>query len=370
LNQRKRLLIYSVLAVLSVGTVSAAEEWVLFVNSSPPAAEVFLNGELLADTTPLIIRSQVAGPNLIAITRGGYEPYTVELDLAPGVATELSPKLVPSGISLSLPRNETATVAGNTVTAGDSVIQLNEQQVLVTADGGLISVEPSPRLQRFADGLSIAVPVALGFGVLLTADAAMNPPAEGPVFPPTVIAVQGVTAGLILADIFVYVAKRVRQRDFRVAVEDRGDPAREQDILREGDDRLARGDLAFALESYDDLIREFPSSELVPAALHRSAGVQILFGETNDAELRFLRIVDELPVAEFYDSSLKNLADLAVRDGAYRAGLEYLSRIVYFKAPFSRAEILDYAREITAAWALVNPTAIEEASELLPALSE
>jgi hypothetical protein len=339
------------------------------VNSTPIGAQVFVDGEPVAGLTPLIVRRQEPGPFTLTIEKAGYQ--TAEQEVDPGVsrALEVSVNLASSGLTLAFPRDERVTVAGTPVTAGNNALQLSGDRLLVESRDGEVVVIPNPRLARFTDALTVAIPVFVGFGALLTVDAVTNPPTDGPIFPPSVVAIHGVTAGLIAADIALHVARVRRDREFRVATVARGDPAREQALLESADARVAEGDLRGALAEYDALIAEFPSSDLVPTALHQSAGVQILLGNENDAGVRYRRLVTELPVAGYYDTSLKNLADLAYQRGDYREALEYLADIVYLDSPFTQAEILVYAREIAEAWAETGSGAREEAGEIMPELT-
>lgn len=347
MNTRRAARSLAILMILvSAPRVVASDEWVLFVNSQPIGAEVRIDKTLLPGTTPMIIRRADPGTYTFTIRKESYEPATEDLVLAGGQVREMSAQLVPRGLSITLPRNDTAVVAGSEVTAGDSVLQLTGDRFLIESDSGTVRVRPRPGLERLGDALSIVAPVMMAFGTLLTVDAVVNPPENGPVLPPTVIAVHGVTAAAIGLNVGIQISRARAARDFRVAVEARGDPDREQRLLEEADEHLANGDIERSLERYDELLSEFPTSDYVPEALHRSAGVLILLGEVSAAESRFSRIVQELPVADFYDTSLKNLADIAYQRGEYDEALSYLDKITYFRSPFTRAEILEYVEEL------------------------
>jgi len=363
---RHHLLLF-VFAALAVA--AGAEDWVVFVNTTPSGASVTMDGRLLPGTTPLIVREPAPGEHLFVLAKAGYITQEHLLSLGTREATEIAPTLVSSGLSLSLPRNDSAMIAGNAVTAGDGVFQLSGDRFLISSAGGAVQIDPSPGLGRLADALNIATPIVAGFGVFLAVDSIARPPTDGRAIAPSVLAVHAVTVALIVLDATVNLVRARRVRDFRVSVEARGDPVRESAMMEDADEYLASGDLTRALEMYEALIGEFPTSDFVPPALHRSAGVQVLLGDSLDAERRYRRIVEEFPVAGIYDTSLKNLADLAVQQGNYEESLNHLGAITYFRSPYTREEILQYACEILSGWSELNDRAEEEALRILPGLT-
>jgi hypothetical protein len=64
----------------------------LVVNSRPPGARVFVNGQRVGET-PLVLKNQLAGSRAIRVALDGYEPWSAAVQVVADTETRLSPEL-------------------------------------------------------------------------------------------------------------------------------------------------------------------------------------------------------------------------------------------------------------------------------------
>jgi hypothetical protein len=80
------------------------QEGSLDLASEPPAANVYLEGELITEVTPATLRKLPLGrPLHIRIARAGYEPYQADVTLSPDKPRDrIAAKLAPATLTLHL----------------------------------------------------------------------------------------------------------------------------------------------------------------------------------------------------------------------------------------------------------------------------
>lgn len=75
----------------------------------------------------------------------------------------------------------------------------------------------------------------------------------------------------------------------------------ERIIFNEAESRYKNGDLDFALNRYEELMKEYPLSEYVPDAYFRKAVITLRFGDIEESEILFERVENRYKNTRFID---------------------------------------------------------------------
>ena len=112
-----------------------------------------------------------------------------------------------------------------------------------------------------------------------------------------------------------------------------------RDLFAQGEADLQSGELVSSEALFSRVVKEYPSSRLVPAAWFRLAKLHTITGR-RDLALGEYRLVAEIyPQAEFYDKARKILADLNEGAGHPLKALENLDAMVLADGFFDKADI-------------------------------
>jgi tetratricopeptide (TPR) repeat protein len=337
---------------------------ILFVNSSPLGAEVAIDGQPLDGRTPLLLRGLEPGEHKLELRKPGFQTRSLEIGLASGEAQVVAVDLPEQGISTSFPAEGEIYIEGKAEAAGDRIIYFEQGIFSIAREQGVVHVDPLYPQQRLIDALNITIPIMVIFASLLTVDAVCNPPATDWPIPPAVLASNGITLSMIGLDIGLNLHKRRQARSYSWTA--RSAEANQQvarDLYAEAEQRLELGKLDEALERYSELMRIQPDSPLVPMSLYRVGSIQYLKGENTEAIKSFESLTRDYPVAEFYDRSQKNLADLMLLAGQFEASLGHLDDMVFVDPLYSREEIAFYRHSVLEAWARAVPSVTDRLQE-------
>lgn len=329
-----------VLAAAGAGADAPAKASV-FLDTEPLGARIILDGKLLAQRTPVLLRGLADGEHRVQLSRdgwlsvqatfttGGAEVPVVQEDL-PSASVVLA---FPGSASLQDPQGSSEAPGKQfRVPAGSyEVTPSAEGSRLepVFGDEGLLTVA--------AWALAIvssAAAVSIGSDVYHI----VNGWTDHPSF--VSIALLG-TGVFELPWYFSLAARKARfLRDTAPTVS--AMPARldlARDLFSQGDEALQAGDLAKAEPLLAQLVAEYPESRLVPAAWFRLARIHTISGRRDLAAGEYRLVAETYPQAEFHDKARKALADLDEAAGRAASALANLDAMVLADGFFDPADI-------------------------------
>jgi tetratricopeptide (TPR) repeat protein len=347
--------------VLAVSAWSQAQPGsIVFLTSTPLAAEVILDGRILDGRTPLLLRDLSPGQHDLALKKQGFLSSTLKLRVVSAVPQALSVDLVEQGISTIFPSEKEVLVSGKKEAAGERMLYFQQGGLSIAREQGVLYVDPLFPQQRLIDALNITIPIMLVFASLLTVDAVLNPPQTDWPLPPSVLAAHGITLSLVGLDIGLNLHKRRQMRAYSLSTRvTEANQRSVRSLYAEAERLLQDGSLDEALEVFSRLVRSYPESPLLPEALYRLGSIHYLKGENDEAVSSFESLARDYPVAELYDRCQKNLADLMLGLGQFESSLRHLDQMVFLDPLYSREEIAFYRCSILEEWSQADPVVRE-----------
>lgn len=329
----------------------AAPEAVLFVSSSPLNAIVSLDGQVLAEETPLLLRQIAPGKHALEISKEGYRTREAAVKIEEGETRILSLDLVPESFLAAFPGEQGFLPGGGEEAGTDTYFRLEPGSYTFDRRNNLLEIEPVFPQQGLLNTLNFTLPAVLGLSLLSTLHDLAYPKSSlvAPLSPVTVS-----TYSLTLAVAGIDIALRIRKRNFTRTVLK---PVRladtvymEERAYNRGEQLLTQGRVEEALDQYTKIVERRSESRFYPLALYKSAKIHLMTGdeETAVAELEILD--SRYPLAELYDKTQKTLADIRHRQELYEQSVGHLGAMVFCDSFFSREEIDLYRCEILEEW--------------------
>ena len=103
-------------------------------------------------------------------------------------------------------------------------------------------------------------------------------------------------------------------------------------------------------------------------ALFKTARIHFLTGEDSLATIQFNLIADNYPLPDLYDKAHRGLADILLRQEAYRESIERLRLMIFADPLYTEEEIELLKAEILEAWFGNDPGVLPEVIDVYIAL--
>jgi|GEM_PF-2477789 outer membrane protein assembly factor BamD (BamD/ComL family) len=352
MNPMKRVRTFLLFLLLSplVGWAQVPGAPSVFLDTDPMGSRIFLDGKLLPDRTPALLRGLSAGPHELVIWHEGFlrsnQKFVVAADAVPTVQVSLSP----DSAVLAFPADgQIVDPQGNHVTDGKQFRYPAGTYQFTTGDSlHLTPVFPDEGLLTAAGwgllALFGAAVVSTGSDVYHISTGWQDHPSE-------------ITAALWLSTLFelpwygsLLGRKAKFQRDTAPSVTALPQPLdRAQALFDRGEAALQAGQLDQAEPLLARLVKEFPDSRLTPGAWFRLARIHLIAGRRDLALGEYRLVAETYPQAATYDRARKALADLYEAAGEPGKALENLDLMVLRDGFFDKADITAQKVRLSAA---------------------
>lgn len=319
----------------------------------------------------MLLRDLAAGKHVFEVRKEGYSTRTVQVVLGPGEIKTMNVDLGAGAFEPAFLNEQDLILAGKEEPSAGRIFQLPEGSYRIRRRQGTLRVEPVYPNQGLITGLGLALPLALAFSGVLTMNDLLNPPRGAiPLSAPTLSA-YGLTVGLAGLDLVLLVQRRKFVKKFSYynrSLQDSEHMARES--YERGEQLLALNRREEALRFYGEVVYGYKDSPLLPQALFKTAKIHFLTGEDTLAILELQLIVSRYPLADLYDKARKTLADLYLRQGAFKESLEQLDAMLFADPMYEREEIDLYRCQVLEQWARQDPAQRPELIEAYRRLVE
>lgn len=324
----------------------------VFLNSIPGRAEIVIDGLVIPQKTPALIRNLSPGLHLIELSKTGYTTVKMNIELKSDEVLIIDPVLQYQHIPIIFPTYDD--------------IQINEQQnsrdILLLEDGTYnfsmnseqLRITPMYSGQKIINGLNISIPLLAAFSGAMTVNEIYNPRnADGSLSVFTLSSI-GINAALIIADIILYFNRNRFYKEFKppkVTIESE----HPESLYATAEEMFAAGKLDTSLYYLNRILVQFPESDIYPYALYKSAKIKIIKEETDSAEILLNTLINEYPLPELYNSAVKSLADIFLRKGKFQESIDQLNLILFLESGITREEIDLQQYKILKKWSESDP---------------
>ncbi len=328
----------------------------LFLNTAPINAEVVQDGQLLLERTPLLLRDLAPGKHTFRLRKEGRLEGRVTVEVVAGQIASQDVRLQPRGFRATFPEEENVVLGRTEEPSKERMFELPAGSYRVRRQGEALQVQPIYPGQGLINGLTIALPISLGFAGVLTAYDLVNGTMTDFPLSPATMSAYGISATVAVLDLALLLGKAGFNRRFSYqAVAAESSEAAAARLYQHGEDRLAQGKLEEALRAYADVISGHQDSPFLPYALFKTAKIHFLTRDDNLAEQELLLIVERYPQVDLYDKAQKALADVYLRQDAFPESLARLGAMVFADPLYTREEIEYYRARILERWYAARP---------------
>jgi tetratricopeptide (TPR) repeat protein len=369
--------VFLIIATIAHSQRTEVHSGTFFLSTVPINADVLLDGEPLADQTPLLLRALEPGIHELEIRKEGYRTELREIELAAGEIRSLEIDLSSLFFDPVLPEEQTVVIRGEEQEAGDTVYRFPEGSYSFDREGGSLHIEPVFPQERWIRGLNLAIPLSAAFTTVLTLHDIFYPKRAALQFgedfslSPVTLSAFGLTFTLVGFDIALYARRNKARRTFSYDA-----IPREQALHRAGEyyqraeNLLALGQLEEAQRFYTRVLENYRDSPLYPQALFKTARIHFLTGRDSLATIQFNLIADHYPLPDLYDKAQRGLADILLRQGAYQQSIEQLQQMVFADPLYSPEEVELLKAEILEEWFTADPDVIDRVIEAYVTLAD
>ena len=313
----------------------------VFLDSDPIGARINLDGRLLVDRTPALLRGLSPGKHSVSVGKQDFIQVTQSFEVASGQVPVVRLVLPPDSVVVAFPENaEVVDAQGKHSTSSQQFRYPAGTYVLSDQDGAVrfTPVFPEEGLLTVA-GWSLA---ALSGAALLSTASDIYHISAGWVDHPSLL-----TAGLWVSTLFSLPWWDALQKRKTAFMKDSASLATAlpsplelpQPLFDAGEDAMNSGDLAKAEGLFTRVVREHPSSQLVPGAWFRLARIHLVTGRRELALGEYRLVAETYPQAAYYDRAREALANLYEAAGERALALENLDQMVLTDGFFDRADI-------------------------------
>ena len=342
----------AVLLVISPSCIAAPQEAdrgaaTLFVISQPYFARVELDGRRLEGRTPLVVRSVTPGEHQLVLSREGFSDDHTALSLAAGEVKAVEIQLESESIDICFPHSESLSINDQNVDIKEASVYVAPGSYTLSKDEESINIRPLFPQQRLLDALKIAAPALFVLSGIVALESLTDTPGSGRVVSMAVVTAQVTSIALVAATAIINNQKRKYLCSYPVPATSRLTSEINDRLLYEtAEKQLGAGEIDTALANFQAITSSEMPSSYYPKALYRQSKIMNLLGDRDAAVQGYQQIVDDYPLPELYDRSLKNLADLMLSKGEYGRSMQYLDSMVFWDAFYSQEEIDSYRSDI------------------------
>jgi hypothetical protein len=313
----------------------------VFIDTNPLGARIQLDGRLLTEETPALLRGLGSGKHTVSLWKDQFGQVTQTFVVSEGRVAQVDADLPPDSIVLAFPENTQVTDGQESrETKGDQfrypkgtyTFSLDQETLRLTP------IFPDEPLVSLA-GWSLAF-LAAGATAMTVSDAYhiqtnwTNHPSS-------------LTIGLLSATILDaawFAALQGRKARFLKETVGTTSPLPSQidspqPTFDAGEASLQTGGLAKAEELFTRVVREYPTSQLVPGAWFRLARIHSVTGRRDLALAEYRLVAETYPQAAYYDRARQALANLYEAAGKPADALESLNLMVLNDNFFDKADI-------------------------------
>ncbi len=313
----------------------------VFIDSEPLGARINLDGQLLVDRTPVLLRGLSAGKHTIAVWKDDFLSVSQTVQIAGGQVPEVVFDLPPASVVVAFPENaEVKDAQGIHPTTGQQ-FRYPTGTFNLTTQGEAIQFAPV-----FPDEGLLTV---AQFGLLVVTGAAVASTASdiyhvstGWTDHPSLLTV-GLWVSAVLDLPWAESLKNRKAKFLKDTVPTiTAQPSQlemPQPLFDKGEDALQSGQLAKAEASFSQIVREHPTSRLLPGAWFRLAKIHLVTGRRDLATAEYRLVAETYPQAAYYDKSLAALANLYEAAGNREQALASLNKMVLTDGFFDKADI-------------------------------
>jgi outer membrane protein assembly factor BamD (BamD/ComL family) len=320
---------------------------VLFIASDPINCPVEVNGNELTGRTPLLLTGLEAGVYLVTISKEGFRPAEVRVEVTPGEPLAAEADLTADTVRPFFQSQDRIVVNSRNTLPGAYGLDLPEGEYRIRREEGVIYLDPVYPGQKLLTAMHIGLPIMAVISSLLTVENILNPHPAWHALSPAAITSYVVTGGMLALDLTLLGRKRKFEREFPVREVPGGritdDPAA---LYALGEQSIAGEQFQEAVDFYRSILTGFPDSPYYPQALYKLARIHYVLGDTR-LSLQELRLVkNRYPLPDLYDKTCKNLADIYYSLNRYDRALEYLDQMVFYDPLHTRESVDFYKAQI------------------------
>lgn len=340
---------------------------ILFLSTNPIHADVLLDGQPVAEQTPLLLREVVAGSHELEIRKQGFVSEHRVIELAAGEITAIEIELSSLYFSSLLPEEGRVIIRGTEEQGGDTLYRLPEGSYSFRRGEGALRIDPVLPQDGWIRGLNLAIPLSLAFTTVLTLHDIYYPKRAALKFSddfslsPATLSAFGLSLTLISFDIALWAKRKKARQAFSYDTLPRDQALYSAEAFYErAENLLALGQLDEALRFYARVLETYKDSPLYPYALFKTARIHFLTGEDSPATIEFNLIADHYPLPDLYDKAQRGLADILLRQKAYRESIGQLSRMIFADPLYTEEEIELLKAEVLEGWFADDPVVLPE----------
>ncbi len=342
MQPRFKILYYPVLLLLLLSAaVCYAENTepdpVLFINSNPINARVFVDGEPIPQETPALLRGLKPGKHTVRVHKDGFSPADETVILTAGEISVYSAELSRGMIIADFPDEEEIVLAAGNPRSLPPSFRMPEGEYSFSRKGGSLELRPIYPKESLLTVNSTLFAAAFAVNTFLTA---IELKEEGELFlpqSPQLVVSEAATAVLGMTGIALLIDKNSWTKSFKLY--DAGTSGLDSDaeeLYAAAQNLLSRGIIDGALSGFSSLISGYPDFSRFPEILYKTARLHIITGDTKLAEPELNIIINKFPDPEIYDKACQTLALLYYNSGNISASTGIVSRMVFLDPLFSR----------------------------------
>lgn len=337
-----------IVLLLVSASVELSAETALFFTSTPMGANVVVDGSTLSKKTPVLIRNLSSGVHTIELFKLGYISTKKKIFMRKDTVLTFNQILEYQYIPLVIPTHKYININAKPNSRGNFLLKDGTYRFKMQQESlDIIPVYPG---QRFIDGLNIAIPLLVILSGALTVNEIYNPHNTSKSLSGFTLFSFGVNTALIAADGGLLFARDKYYKNFSIP-ESAVETDYPETIYKTAEQMFSAGELDKSLYYLDRILKEFTQSDIYPYALFKAAKINIVKDNSSLAQKMLLKLVNDYPVPELYNTAVKSLSDIYLRNGEYKESLDQLSLIIFTDHGFTREDI-DFQRyKILKKWA-------------------
>lgn len=337
---RLALLLILVPLAISAEEASAPGRPSAFIDSDPMGARIVLDHQLLAVSTPVLLRDLTPGEHTVSLSKNGFADVDKTFTVGDSVAV-VEAQLPPNSVLLSFPSNAKLTAPGGSFETAAKQFRFASGGYTLRDENGTAVFEPI-----FPDqGLLDLAGWSLG---IVTASAAVSWSSDlwhirqGWTDHPSVLSAALLMTALFELPWFLSINGSKDRFDKTKIAEVTPLPiplVPASALFQQGDTAQKVGDLDGAAEAFGRFVRDYPSSQLVPGAWFRLARIHSVTGKRELALGEYRLVAETYPQAAYYDRARQAMADLYEAAGNPKEAAAQLDLMALSGGLFSKDDI-------------------------------
>ncbi|GAG22272.1 unnamed protein product, partial [marine sediment metagenome] len=161
------LLLLITMAAGAYAQDSDPQNSLLFITSSPMGASVILDGNLLIEQTPLLLKTLAAGKHRLKISKEGFKEHTLKLDIAAGEIASLNIEFERGYFSPSFTEEKNIVIHKTNEDTGERLFNIQEGTYNIRRKKDILEIKPQFPQQGLINALNLSIPITLSFSALL-----------------------------------------------------------------------------------------------------------------------------------------------------------------------------------------------------------